>query len=186
MDHTEFKYNLLSEGKSQGISYIENTMCSPKGEGQWALSTCHLEGKTPVPRLWRDWLGSYLIQDALTLADYSHLPPVKKGGERGPLPITLLWYPRQASDIVSDWMRESVGPAPSITDTEFIYGPSEPSEATPIQAKPAGHKRQISEAIPSNERVNNSQQEEDQEGGQEGGQEGTRKSGRARKPRVRN
>ena len=62
---------------------------------------------------------------------------------------------------------------------------SEPSEATPVPAKPivnTGHKRQISEAIPSNERANNSE-----EGTQEvGGQAGTRKSGRARKPKVRN
>jgi hypothetical protein len=50
------------------------------------------------------------------------------------------------------------------TGIKLIYGRteavSEPSEATPVPAKPTvntGHKRQISEAIPSNERANNSE-----------------------------
>jgi hypothetical protein len=71
-----------------------------------------------------------------------------------------------------------------MTDIKLVYGRiealqappavSEPSEATPVPAKPTantGHKRQISEAIPSNERANNSEK-----GTQEAGQAGTRKS----------
>jgi hypothetical protein len=47
--------------------------------------------------------------------------------------------------------------------TEALQAPSavsEPSEATPVPAIPTantGHKRQISEAIPSNKRANNSE-----------------------------
>ena len=52
-----------------------------------------------------------------------------------------------------------------------------PSETTPTPN--TGHKRQISEAIPSNERANEAQQEGIQEA------EG-RRSARARKPKVCN
>ena len=66
----------------------------------------------------------------------------------------------------------------------------EPSEATPIPARPTAiastaHKRQISEAIASNERPNApGEKQEDPEA--EAGLQDTRKSGRARKPKLRN
>jgi hypothetical protein len=72
----------------------------------------------------------------------------------------------------------------------------EPSEATPILTRPTAitstaHKRQISEAIANNERPNTpGENQEDPEAEveaeAEAGLQGTRKSGRARKPKLRN
>ena len=54
---------------------------------------------------------------------------------------------------------------------------AKPSDTTPTPN--TGHKRQISEAIPSNERANEAQQEGTQEAG-------GRRSARARKSKARN
>jgi hypothetical protein len=171
----------------------------------------------------------------MKIQDYSSAPIGANGKAKSILtyPVTLLWYPRIRKDSdelsLSSWRwavaEESLLPArgsspgfqryPSISEAglEEIAGPPEPrNPAAKGKGKSKGkekekvaHKRQISEAIPRNERDNGglsrpeaapariqeSTQEGTQEGtraagqeaGQKGAQAGTRKSGRARKPK---
>jgi hypothetical protein len=135
-------------------------------------------------------------------------------------PVTLLWYPRIRPDSDSwslssfSWAmaEESLLPAKGSSPEFQRYSPplGGPTAAAAPEAPPApstsvktaangkakvAHKRQISQAIPRNERDNGELSQPGAaaassrsiEGGtQEGTQEGTRKSVRARKPMTRN
>jgi hypothetical protein len=75
---------------------------------------------------------------------------------------------------------------------QALIEPLEASEATPVPAKPVtntAHKRQISQAIPRDERTNAPEDEQAQAqalGDPQEGQEASRRSGRACKPKLRN
>ena len=203
LTYYSFKTKLLKQGEDQHLEYITR-LCSPIANGKWLVSTNHLETKNPIPRIWSQWKDEILIGDALTRVDY---PPVsKKVTERPPYAVTLLWYPDQETDeplpphrarsvntISTDELLE-----PTMETDEYFLGlqatararaaleappeTSEASEATPVPTRSAadsGHKRQISEAIPSNERANGTLEEGQTE------QEGSRRSARPRKPKLR-
>jgi hypothetical protein len=218
------------KGQAQYIDYLDN-ITGPQGRGHWTLSTNHLAPNNPAPQIWCTWEGAYRIQDAVLMQDYPP-PTGANGKARIGIPtypVTLLWYPkiRQDSDSWSlssfSWAMAEKSLLPAKGSSPGLQPcPSPPRDpaaaaAAPPEAPPAprapvktaangkakeAHKRQISQAIPRNERDNGelsrpnvapassrSTQEGTQagarEGAQEGTQEGTRKSVRARKPKSR-
>jgi hypothetical protein len=226
----QLKETFRAQGQAQYIDYF-SSITKPEGHGHWTLSTNHLAPNHPAPQIWCTWEGAYCIQDAMKIQDYSSAPTGANGKAKSILtyPVTLLWYPRIRKDSdglsLSSWRwavaEESLLPVrgsspgfqrhPSISEAgwEEITGPPEPrNPAAKGKGKGKGkekekvaHKRQISEAIPRNERDNGGlsrpeaapartqestqkgTQTAGQEAGQKGAQEGTRKSGRARKPK---
>jgi len=197
-----FKQRLVKAGDAQCVEYITR-LIYPVEPGKFVVSTNHLDPKHPTPSIWGKWSDEILIQDALTKTDY---PSTGKKGNPAPYPVTLLWYPDQETE--QPLPRERARSTHTIATESIFADPEddpylmglqatvrarqaaleappqavEPSEATSIPARPTlnvGHKRQISEAIPSNERANEAQQEDTQEIGR-------RRSARARKPKVRN
>jgi len=218
---------------AQYINFLDH-ITKPQGKGDWTLSTNHLDPKHPAPQLWCTWKSELCIQDAVSLQDY---PPfdvgnsISKGkGKTSAIPtypVTLLWYPRMETTGPKSysgyaWAEESLlpgGTSPLISNDDdddlvsvselFARANPDPA-ATAATAAPAAstHKRQISEAIPREERPNGPEttpaapQQQASAGAQEaqradagagtgagtgaGAANDTRKSGRARKPKRRN
>jgi len=189
-----FKQRLVKAGDAQCVGYITR-LIYPVEPGKFIVSTNHLDSKHPTPSIWGKWSDEILIQDALTKTDYA---PAGKKGNPAPYPVTLLWYPDQETE--QPLLRERARSVHTIATESILSEPVDdlyliglqatargrqaaleaPPEAVgPSETTPAsGHKRQISEAIPSNERANEAQQEGTQEAG-------GRRSARARKPKVR-
>ena len=131
-------------------------------------------------------------------------PPPKKAAARRTYKVTLLWLPPRPEDLISGLISglpsEPATSRRGSLETLESFDPRAPiPQATPNPApKQASHKRQISEAIPRNERLNSPETapaapleqgpEHTQEDTQEAGAAGTgpRKSGRARRPKQRN
>ncbi len=162
------------------------------------MAANHLDPKTPIPRLWRPWEGAILIGDALRTAAYP-LPSKKTGGRRY-YEVTLLWLPPRPEDSISGLIS-----GPPSEPASSRRGSSDTLESFDIRAlisraptpKQTSHKRQISEAIPRNERQNSPETapagvleqgpEHTEEDTQQEGAAGTgpRKSGKAKKPKQR-
>jgi hypothetical protein len=194
LTYWSFTTNLLRQGEAQHLGYITR-LCYPVIEGKWIVSTNHLETKNPVPRIWSQWDDKILIGEALTGVDY---PPVsKKITERHPYPVTMLWYPDQDPETLPRQRERSINtittdellePDPealklyqSIQASRTPQALMEPSEATPVPAKPVTNtlKRQLEDE--------QAQDEQAQPQGQALGEpQESRKSGRALKPRLRN
>jgi hypothetical protein len=180
------------------------------------MSTNWLVASNPVPHIWFHWEGEYLIQDAIGIQDYPKPSKTAKQSNGEVYPVTLLWYPRLEDspgysdpkwatgndallpprgpstvfnryDDPDDWealesvselfARERAPESNSATTTEGSVATAVPNTA---------HKRQISEAVPRDERPNapGEEQEDPEAEAQKDPQEaGTRKSSRARKPK---
>lgn len=195
-------------GQTQYIDHLLQ-ITSPKERGCWTMSTNWLVASNPVPHIWFHWEGEYLIQDAISIQDYPK--PGKNGKQSNGevYPVTLLWYPKLEGSpgfgdpkwaIGNNSLLPPRGPSPvfnrydddwdaleSVSELFARQTTGEGNSATTTggsvtTAVPnTAHKRQISKAIPSNERPN--APEEEQEDPKVEGSEGTRKSSRARKPK---
>ena len=211
----EFIWKLKSSGYDLQLRHID-ALLNTSGDGKWAVSTNWLDKKNPIPRYWQPWSETRLILDALKDTDYP--APSKTAGPRQCYEVTLLWCPEQSRrhSILSISSLESfpsvgdlltprappevAGPPPAVPET--VAPPAAAiTEAPPVaRPKPAAntaHKRQISEAMPRNERpiarqarpepAEEDTREDRQRGAEGGAAAGTaiRRSGRSRKPKQR-
>jgi hypothetical protein len=200
--HPDLIDTFIAEGQAQRLVHL-NAVLSPTPLGSWRLAANHLDPKTPIPRLWRPWEGAILIGDALRAAAYP--PPSKKAGARRTYEVTLLWLPPRPEDLIPDQIsglpsEPASSRRGSLETLESFDLRALITQTTPNPApKQTSHKRQISEAIPRNERLNSPETapaaalEQGPEHAQEDTQEeeeaagtGPRKSGRARRPKQRN
>jgi len=132
--------------------------------------------------------------------DSSLSPTPQKAAAWRTYEVTLLWLPPRPEDpisgLISGLPSEPASSRRGSLYTLESFNPQAPiPQATPIPTpRPTSHKRQISEAIPRNERLNSPETapaaalEQGPEHTQEEGAAGTgpRKSGRARRPKQRN
>jgi hypothetical protein len=200
----------ISEGQAQRLPHLDALLHSKMGY-YWRLAANHLDPKTPIPRLWKPWYGAILIGDALRSAVY----PIssKKAAAGRTYEATLLKMPPQPpEDPFSSLISTETSRRASLESLESFNTSILLRQITPNPApKGASHKRQISAAIPRNERLNKPQtppgapQQQDQQevelqpsggapeapgagqgpgAGQDAGTH-IRKSGRARKPKTR-
>src|SRR5947209_18961180 len=135
---------------------------------------------------------------ALRTAAYP--PSSKKAGTRRNYEVTLLWFPPRPEDsipcLISGPLSEPTSSRRGSLDTlkSFDFRAPIPQAIPNPAPKKTSHKRQISEAIPRNERLNSPEtapaaaREQEPERTQEEGAAGTapRRSGRARRPKRRN
>ena len=155
--HLDLIDTFIAEGQAQQLVHLDAVL-SPSSWGTWRLAANHLDPKTPIPRLWRPWEGAILIGDALRTAAYP--PPSKKAGARRTYEVTLLWLPPRPEDpisgLISGLPSEPATSRRGTLETLESFDPRAPiPQATPNPApKQISHKRQISEAIPRNERLN--------------------------------
>jgi hypothetical protein len=206
------KETFRAQGQAQYIDFLDH-ITKPDGKGDWTLSTNHLDPKAPAPQLWCTWKGELCIQDAISLQDYpTYSTGTSNGNSKGKTqaiptyPVTLLWYPRMPKEDSKRYRgsyafaEESLlpgGTSPILSaafdDLESLselFTTADPpvtaSVATTQPVANTAHKRQISEAIPRNERLNTPNEaptaapQQAQQAAQEGSA-GTRKSGRAKK-----
>jgi hypothetical protein len=109
------------------------------------MASNYLDTRQKSPQIYQDWPDKRTIQGIIHQQGY-HLP---KGHTA--YPLTLIWYPKPDEVIAVD--NESL---PSVGDLfsrwnreDRIWGALEPSTDAP-----EGHKRQLSSAIPRDERPN--------------------------------
>jgi hypothetical protein len=180
MDY-ELERRLLSAGRDTDVDHAHDTMYIY--DGDWKFAKNFLTPKVMTPILWRIWRNRMNIEDLVAYQDYR----VAKGH---PHPISLIWYPRK---------KEPSTPSPLVAPTDSVSNINTTVEApVPLDLAASGavsntlataqHKRMISDAIPSTERPNGSEQVEEAEPGdigdaERGNDEGDppRRSGRARK-----
>jgi hypothetical protein len=173
------------------------------------MSANWLVASNPVPHIWFHWEGEYLIQD------YPKPGKIGKQSNGEVYPVTLLWYPKLEDSpgfgdhkwaMGDDSLLPRRGPSPVFNryddpdDWEALESVSElfarqtTAEGNSVTttggsvttaAPSTAHKRQISQAIPSNKRPNapEAEQEEPEAQTQGEGSEGIHKSTRARKPK---
>ena len=223
IEYLDFMAKLRVGGFSLGLPHINtrlNAHLNTDWNGKWALSANHLDGKNPIPKIWQPWEGARLITDALKDTDYP--PPPKKAGPRRSYEVTLLWCPDQSNPSPSAPRRNSIisissldtlpslrnilstrVPPSALTMPETATTPAaivpkpapEPAKPAPKQAANGAHKRQISEAIPRNERADAGKTYLENENPPRTGNGGAdsrgadtecRRSGRVHKPKQRN
>ena len=173
----QLKDTFRAQGQVQYINFLDH-ITKPQGKGDWALSTNHLDPKHAAPQLWCTWKNELCIQDAVSLQDY---PPFDvgngtgKGNGKAPAiptyPVTLLWYPRMEKTGPKScggyaWAEESLlpgGTSPLIISNDDdddlvslseLFATEDPDPALTAPTATPAHKRQISEAVPREERPN--------------------------------
>ena len=169
MTFEALKETFRAKGQAQYIDYLNN-ITGPQGRGHWTFSINHLAPNNPAPQIWCTWEGAYRIQDAVLMQDYP--PPTGANGKARAgiptYPVTLLWYPRMEktnhqSNSGYAWAEESLLPggiSPFDDDDDLVsvrelFARVEPGPAAATTTSAAGtHKRQISEAVPRDERPN--------------------------------
>jgi hypothetical protein len=179
----QLKETFRAQGQAQYINFLDH-ITKPQGKGDWTLSINHLDPKHPEPQLWCIWKSELCIQDAVSLQDYppfnvSNGTGKGKGKGKGSAiptyPVTLLWYPRMEKTGARSYggyarAEESLlpgGTSPFIISSDdegddlvsvselFARADSDPAPMAATATLAAGaHKRQISEAIPREERPN--------------------------------
>jgi hypothetical protein len=179
MTFEQLKETFRAQGQAQYIDFLDH-ITKPQGKGDWTLSTNHLDPKNPAPQLWCTWKSELCIQDAVSLQDY---PPFEASNNAGngkgkgkaraypTYPVTLLWYPRmEKTDPKSyggyAWAEESLLPGgifPVITSYDDdddpvsvseLFARVDPTPMTTTTTAAGTHKRQISEAVLRDERLN--------------------------------
>ena len=144
-----------------------------------------LDPKNPALQLWCTWKNELCIQDAVSLQDYPPFEAGSntgngkgKGKVRAYLtyPVTLLWYPRMEKTSPKSyggyaWAEESLLPggiSPVITaydddddddpvSANELFARANPIPTVITTAAAGTHKRQISEAMSRDERLNRSE-----------------------------
>jgi hypothetical protein len=209
----DLKDLLRQRGQVQYIEYLL-CLTRPDGWGHWTLAQNHLASNNPIPQIWCYWEGHYRLQEAMELQDhYVRLNNANATGKGKPgiitYPVTLLWYP-----VVNSFDSRPPSPSFAIGDDSLLPGAdreattasnrndddleslqsfypsrnragSNTATAMTAPVPSTTHKRQISQAIPSNERPNAPEEkQEDPKASKDpqAGTEGLRKSTRARKP----
>jgi len=219
----QLKETFRAQGQAQYINFLDH-ITKPQGKGDWTLSTNHLDPKHAAPQLWCTWKNELCIQDAVSLQDY---PPFDvgngtgKGNGKAPAiptyPVTLLWYPRMEKTGPKScggyaWAEESLlpgGTSPLIISNDDdddlvslseLFATEDPDPALTAPTATPAHKRQISEAVPREERPNGPETtpaapQQQASGGSRrprgadtgaGAVNDTRKSGRAGTPKEHN
>jgi len=166
----EFMWKFKSSGYDLQLCHID-ALLDIDGDGKWAIATNWLDKKNPIPRYWQPWSGARLIPDALKDTDYS--APSKTAGPRQCYEVTLLWCPEQSHrhsifsisslesllSVRDSWLHRRLwrwqGPPPAMPETAAPPAAAiteAPPAARPKPAANTAHKRQISDAIPRNER----------------------------------
>jgi hypothetical protein len=140
----ELRQHFLKAVEDVNLAHLR-PIVAPQDHGKWVMASNYLDTRQRSPQIYQDWPGKRTIQDIILQQGYN-LP---KGHMA--YPLTLIWYPKPDEAIaVDDESLPSVGDLVSRWNREDrIWRSSEPSTDAP-----GGHKRQLSSAIPRDERSN--------------------------------
>jgi hypothetical protein len=155
LSYEQFKQRVEEGGLDLGrfMPHVK-AILNPGGQGRWLLASNHLPQKAPSPRPITPWDDDKTIEAIVKQVGW--IIPKRKGADYAH-PVTLVWYPTYVDPEEEEeftWQMYQ-----NVVDQEQHYGPQDFEIHHPVAQRQVitlngGHKRAISDAIPTTERAN--------------------------------